>query len=1210
MVSKVFTAARLTVFICSVSIALFWVGDPASANPICENRAGPSLRIIQFFSTPERGDVYDISSITVCSHSTVLALGYLSDIDEGRCRWPGDPWPPWNPYSIDDSCPLHVAWNGETARVSEHNLVGRAADTSILGDIILRVVVVDDLANPESGCGVQDPPASAMYYIHVRPSGPPDCEDTVDECSVDSGGGCQGCSSGGGNCDMPMPSLRNPVLSSPCPDPYLNDPSGGGYAPGKGCKAGQFETVDMCNGVYVKYWDCTGKCHVMGPYSEGQDFTFCPVDKCYSGHVNQDRTVKIRQNGGGDIEFARGLEGTSFIGYPTATIDSGGNRTSFVRAANGALEQITTPNGERWLYEHTDVNFPTHITKITAPDGRYTVIAYKSSGAAAGKIESKATYAASGGEPLSQTTYTYDDVSGKLLTATKGAIQVRYEYDTNQILVKECNAANPSEVFTRTLYWYGSAEGDGEIAPAADQTWVIRKHATDPNQDQVTKYTFYTESGKKTHLKKVVDPLGAVTEYVVDLQSGRTTEVIGPNGVRTRYTYNTTNPEQVVLTKVEVLEPAPSENPLSTEEYTYYPNSSRIETHKDVRGNITKYIRDANNPELVTAVQVAPASQPTNFTTIKEYEYYSLPSPENLAGSATLTTDNHSDICTDPNAGTWNVNKLRDGLVGKSENDEGHEDKGEWEYYSDDGYTDYGNASYWTWDGRKYISTVDLYCSSDPITVAEDGACPLYLPDRIQVLAMDAGGGYFTVFDSGYKPEQWQNETWNNQNVVAVHIPVNVYTTGLKIIYDGSNPCRLGEVVINGVAGLEGLPGQLKKEIVPNIDGDIDYVVEYKYSDADGKLYDSPTQTIHQYWNGSAYESKTSYTYYDDAGRVKKTTDANGRSVWYLYDELGRQTDTVYEWADAEWGTPAVYTHNEYSCCNLLWTSDENGNKTYYDYDAANRIVGVWTDVQGDENSQNRLVTYSYDSFGNKAAVTTFSDSGTPRVTTYAYDKNNRVTKIVYPYESTEGDLLWNEYFQYDNRGNLVAKLVGMESNGTITAGSVTTYQYDLLGRLVKVRYNYPTNQWPVSGINITNGHVEYFYDGSSSLRTSVLEKNDGGIVLRTSTYQYDMLGRIERYTPPVGLDGGYYVSYTYNKLGQKMSVRITNDTITPYNVGYEYFANGLLKKVKNGANTIAEYIYDAVGNRVRIDFGNGTYTTRRARFDAASDRYERERHG
>jgi len=42
----------------------------------------------------------------------------------------------------------------------------------------------------------------------------------------------------------------------------------------------------------------------------------------------------------------------------------------------------------------------------------------------------------------------------------------------------------------------------------------------------------------------------------------------------------------------------------------------------------------------------------------------------------------------------------------------------------------------------------------------------------------------------------------------------------------------------------------------------------------------------------------------------------------------------------------------------------------------------------------------------------------------------------------------------------------------------------------------------------------------------------------------------------------------------------------------YSYFANGWLKKVKSGANTIAEYIYDAVGNRVRIDFGNGTYTT------------------
>ena len=37
-------------------------------------------------------------------------------------------------------------------------------------------------------------------------------------------------------------------------------------------------------------------------------------------------------------------------------------------------------------------------------------------------------------------------------------------------------------------------------------------------------------------------------------------------------------------------------------------------------------------------------------------------------------------------------------------------------------------------------------------------------------------------------------------------------------------------------------------------------------------------------------------------------------------------------------------------------------------------------------------------------------------------------------------------------------------------------------------------------------------------------------------------------------------------------------------------FANGWLKDVKSGANTIASYSYDEVGNRTRTDNGNDTY--------------------
>jgi RHS repeat-associated protein len=68
-------------------------------------------------------------------------------------------------------------------------------------------------------------------------------------------------------------------------------------------------------------------------------------------------------------------------------------------------------------------------------------------------------------------------------------------------------------------------------------------------------------------------------------------------------------------------------------------------------------------------------------------------------------------------------------------------------------------------------------------------------------------------------------------------------------------------------------------------------------------------------------------------------------------------------------------------------------------------------------------------------------------------------------------------------------------------------------------------------------------------------------------------------------------VSYDYDALGQKTSVRITNGTTMNYAVTYNYFANGWLKRVKSGSSTIAEYSYDAVGNRTVQTNGNGTST-------------------
>jgi hypothetical protein len=64
-------------------------------------------------------------------------------------------------------------------------------------------------------------------------------------------------------------------------------------------------------------------------------------------------------------------------------------------------------------------------------------------------------------------------------------------------------------------------------------------------------------------------------------------------------------------------------------------------------------------------------------------------------------------------------------------------------------------------------------------------------------------------------------------------------------------------------------------------------------------------------------------------------------------------------------------------------------------------------------------------------------------------------------------------------------------------------------------------------------------------------------------------------------------LTYAYNNLGQKTSI-----TSGSYGVQYSYYANGWLKEVRAGTQVLADYRYDAVGNRTQMDYGNTTYTS------------------
>ncbi len=357
-----------------------------------------------------------------------------------------------------------------------------------------------------------------------------------------------------------------------------------------------------------------------------------------------------------------------------------------------------------------------------------------------------------------------------------------------------------------------------------------------------------------------------------------------------------------------------------------------------------------------------------------------------------------------------------------------------------------------------------------------------------------------------------------------------------------------------------GQGGRVATESVPNVDGTTAQVTSYIYYETvngNEKLRNGNTRTCYQYWNGSAYEDKYSYTSYDEAGRTLSLTDANNKSTYYTYDAKGRQLKTIYQ------NNPEIADESSYTCCNLQWTKDSDGRETHYAYDNAGRVTKIWTNITG-QSETNPLITYVYDDFGKKSSFTTYSDDSTGRITSYSYNKQNRVTKIDYP------GVLGDEEFGYTNTGQVQWKKDG--------DNYVTLYRYDTYYRLTNVYYNYTGSLANISYPGTAD--ITYSYLNGTSMKSSVVDSTG------TSSYGYDYKGRLISYTPPKPSGHGA-ITYTYNSLGQK-----TSQTNGSFVVNYAYYANGWLKDVKKGANLISSYTYDHVGNRVRVDYGNGTYQT------------------
>ncbi|HMP76410.1 MAG TPA: RHS repeat-associated core domain-containing protein [Kiritimatiellia bacterium] len=334
----------------------------------------------------------------------------------------------------------------------------------------------------------------------------------------------------------------------------------------------------------------------------------------------------------------------------------------------------------------------------------------------------------------------------------------------------------------------------------------------------------------------------------------------------------------------------------------------------------------------------------------------------------------------------------------------------------------------------------------------------------------------------------------------------------------------------SGCGGCGSHAGTISRTIAP--DGK---TIEYGYDRSDKRTNEVIAA-------GTADESVTTWTY-DEVGRLKTQTDANGNLHTWVYDPAGR---VIAETNAA--GNVTAYSYDPEG--NLTNRVDGAGVVTKWEYDAMNRVTAIESDTLRYE--------YAYDLGGRRTAMHTRVNGQITETTTYTYDFDNRLIEKIDP----TGYALTYAYDPIGNRTNLVAARV--EGGPPVLEQS---YSYDPRNRLTTLT---------------GNGKTTSFEYDAVGRRTNAVWPN-----ATTAAYTYDdahqLLALVHgRASPP----GEPLASFTY---GYDLSGNRTNMITLEGENTYAYDNRNWLTYAAYPDGSAQEFAYDPVGNRTQLSAFSAT---------------------
>ena len=364
---------------------------------------------------------------------------------------------------------------------------------------------------------------------------------------------------------------------------------------------------------------------------------------------------------------------------------------------------------------------------------------------------------------------------------------------------------------------------------------------------------------------------------------------------------------------------------------------------------------------------------------------------------------------------------------------------------------------------------------------------------------------------------------------------------------------------------------------------------------------------------------------YNAQGRLATLTDSTGQTETYAYDPTGQ---FLTSYTDAYGTTNYTYVTGQSAAQDnaLATITDGAGTETFFSYDSEGRLIDEHENGGAEDEAISYLNPGGYvttDADGNHTTVYFNLNGATAEtidplgsITREYYDDNLNLTKVIGPGGSTYN-------YTYDANGNLLSETdpLGLTTSFTYNAnndltsytdakGNTTSYAYDSQNDLLSITYANGTQQAytynplgeATQYLNANGQAIGYTYNAQG------LVANENFADGTSYSYTYNAQGNLTSATDAQGnvetfvygdssnpnllteveYPDGTWLKFSYNVIGQ----RTQSVDQTGFTVNYVYDSLGRLSELTDGsANLIVLYNYDAAGNLLQKDNGNGTFT-------------------